>query len=210
MRSMLYSLCILLSSAVTVYSATPRLESAIFTCGYALFSPDDIPLLFPPSDITRNETDELDVELSESIHRRSFDSFCRHFTTYTSCVKDNLFYLPEDDIIKVYIDIDNFHKIFKFFCQNKNLIVQQYHCTRLSVLGQSCPYGGMYGILSLVSQMIQQPISRDQFCVNVREATECRITNQLEPCNHKYADVMERLYNTLVGKYCPSQINIAK
>ncbi|KAL4238766.1 hypothetical protein ACF0H5_003474 [Mactra antiquata] len=195
-----------LLSVTTAYSAAPRLESAIFTCGYALFRPEEIPLLFPPSDISRNEID--DATTAEMVHRRSIDSFCRHFTTYTSCVKDNLFYLPQDDAVKMYMDVDNFHKIFKFFCRNKSLISEQFQCTRLSVWGRSCPYGGVYGIITQVSEMIQSPVTKDEFCTNVRDSIECRVTNQLASCHGKYADVMERIYHSLVGKYCPSQISL--
>lgn len=197
-KAILLALALLVSDT---FCAKPRIESAIFTCGYALFDHEEVAMLFPPSDISvfgmRN------ITAAEELHRRGVSSFCKHLKTYSSCVRDNLFDLPNDELVKIYIDIENFQRLFGFFCQNKQLIMRQFRCTVISVLRNRCPYGGVYGIIAQVSSMIREPKSKEEFCMNVRQSIDCRIGHQLSMCDGKYADVMAWIYSGLIGSYCP-------
>lgn len=183
-----------------VVAMKPRIESAIFTCGYALLPPEEIALLFPPSDISMESVHN--VTEAEHIHRRGIASFCKHVDTYTACVKENLFHLPDDELVKLYMDVNNFDKYFKFFCTNRQLIEAQFHCTRMLLWRRKCPFGGVYGIIAQVSQMIRQPLSKEEFCLNMKHSINCRVRNQLEPCDETFAGIMKWIYNGLVGNYC--------
>lgn len=181
-------------------AARPRIESALFVCGYALFKHEEIAMLFPPTDISMN--DIQNVTHAEHIHRQSIDSFCKQVKTYTSCVKKNLFYFPEDNLLKLYLDLDNFERYFEFFCKNSKLIAEQFQCTRISVMRTTCPFSGVYGIIAQVSRMIRRPMSRKEFCARVRYSTNCRVNFQLAPCHGRYANIMKWIYQRLVSNYC--------
>lgn len=187
--------------------AKPLIESALFTCGYALFKHEEIAMLFPPSDISLANVgitfaNVRNLTSAEILHRNALESFCAQVETYSACVRNNLFYFPVDDMVKQFMDLNNVDMYFKFFCRNRKLIADQFLCTTLAVLGQSCPFGGVYGIIAQVSQMIRFPKSRKEFCGNIMQNMICRVNLQLTPCHRKYADVMEWLYRGLVSNYC--------
>lgn len=204
-RGRLWILLLVLHLALRDAAAMkPRIESAIFTCGYALLPPEEIALLFPPSDISMGSVHN--VTAAEHIHRRGITSFCKQVETYTACVNENLFHLPDDELVKLYMDVNNFDRYFKFYCKNSKLIENQFQCTRMLLWRRKCPLGGVYGIIAQVSQMIRQPLSKDEFCLNMKLSINCRVRNQLEPCDEKFAGIMKWIYEGLVGSYCQHSV----
>ncbi|KAH3835604.1 hypothetical protein DPMN_108959 [Dreissena polymorpha] len=176
-------------------------ESAVFLCGDRVFN-DALAMLFPPSDLSAPNI--INATLAAEVQRQSLDLFCGRVSEYSSCVASVLKYSKRqvDIFVKQYINVDMFTSALGLYCANKDLIASQFHCTlaRFRDAKNSCPLGGIYGIMQSVA--MAAGITKAEYCSAVDKAKYCRVNTQLRPCNGTYADVMDRLYDDLTQGYC--------
>jgi hypothetical protein len=176
-------------------------DSAIFFCGNYLHH-DALAMLFPPSDQSlRNIVNSTQAKI---VHAESYGRFCDKIDTYTACVKllVNRSHSPIDDLLKHYIDQENFSKAMGLFCSNKTLVTDNFVCTKSQSETHSCPYGGMYGIMAYVSMVVQNGLHKQQYCDDFLSSVRCRVDKQLKPCGTEYAEMMEGVYTKLVQNIC--------
>ncbi|KAH3768618.1 hypothetical protein DPMN_169837 [Dreissena polymorpha] len=198
------------TSSTTAASQTPTgpisdppniFESAVFLCGDRVFK-DALAMLFPPSDLS--EPNIINATLAAEVQRQSLDLFCGRLSEYSFCVRFMLKYSKRhvDILVKQYINVDMFTSALRLYCANKDLIASQFHCTLVRVRDakNSCPLGGIYGIMQSVA--MAEGSTKAEYCSAVDKSIYCRVNTQLRPCNGTYADVMDEVYNKLTQGYC--------
>jgi hypothetical protein len=172
----------------------------IFFCGDYLHQ-DSLAMLFPPSNIANDIVNSTRAKIS---HVETYGRFCDKIDAYTACVKllVNRNHSPGDDLLKHYIDPENFSKAMGIFCSNNTLVTDNFMCTKSQSKTHICPYGGMFGIIAYALTAVYSGLHKQQYCDEIRSSVRCRVDKQLKPCGTEYAEMMERVYTKVVQNRC--------
>lgn len=175
-------------------------DSAIFVCGYFVYQ--DLHMIFPPSDLSLPNI--VNATLAETVHQQSYKQFCGKLDTYILCVKTLVARKinPIDEEVETYLDLDNFDPALRAFCNENNSVSTQFMCTKDQVEKYSCPNGGIFGLIGAVENAINNRVTRETFCSELRKSVRCRIEKQLKHCDYQYSKYMESFYTNLTPKFC--------
>lgn len=176
-------------------------NGAIFECGRLLFG--DLAMVFPPEDMMLSNI--KNSTLAEIVHRRSYSEFCQSLTEYKRCVKSLVALRPNliDYLTKVYVDLHVFGTGLDKYCRNETEIVTQFQCTLGTVRNNSCPQGGIFGLMARVGTELISPLTTTQeYCADIKKSIRCRVDEQLNRCDTTYARTMEDLYSAFTATLC--------
>lgn len=190
--------------AVTSRPVDDIFSMSVFRCGDLIFG-ESVNMAFPPTETAIEDFFNMNATEVYSIFDSSVNRFCEKVNFYSFCV--DLFTAfeasPYDKQVKQYIDMSKFGKALNNYCENINLVKDEFMCTLETVKRGEvpCQMGGVAGIVSQVGVAMKFGISKAFYCQRLSTATACRV-QQLSRCSATYATLMKSVYDDLTLKYC--------